>query len=389
MTELTAALAKAFNESTYKCVLSVPVSAGQPFKRMEVTRKGQGYQLERFTKTQAFHENVDRETALERLSEALGAEFRQYNGWDGQWEYAVKVTKKGKVLTTRGRGGAAAPKEELSHNREKNYLLREGTAIPALMDLGIFTKDGKVVNAMYDKYRQINRFVEIIDEAVRELDPNKPLSIIDFGCGKSYLTFILYHYFTALRGLKVTMLGLDLKEDVIARCTETAKRYGYTGLRFQVGDIGRYEPDAAPDIVISLHACDTATDYALYNAIRRGAKMIFSVPCCQHELAAQMESERLSLLTRYGIVKERTASLMTDAIRAALLEHKGYSTQLIEFVPFEHTPKNILIRAVLTNQSRERSLREAEAIMEEFHLKPTLYRLLEGDGEYCQIHLKQ
>lgn len=381
MTELTAALAKAFNENTYKCVLSVPVSAGQSFKRMEITRKGQGYQLERFTKTQAFHENMDRETALERLSEALGAEFRQYSGWDGQWEYAVKVTKKGKVLTTRGRSGGTAPKEEVSHNREKNHLLREGTAIPALMDLGIFTKDGKVVNAMYDKYRQINRFVEIIDEAVRELDPDKPLSIIDFGCGKSYLTFILYHYFTALRGLKVTMLGLDLKEDVIARCAETAKRYGYTGLRFQVGDIGRYEPDAAPDIVISLHACDTATDHALYNAIRWGAKMIFSVPCCQHELAAQMKSERLSLLTRYGIVKERTASLMTDAIRAALLEHKGYSTRLVEFVPFEHTPKNILLRAVLTNQSRERSLREAETVMEEFHLKPTLYRLLEGGGE--------
>ncbi|MEG1943021.1 MAG: SAM-dependent methyltransferase, partial [Angelakisella sp.] len=249
-----------------------------------------------------------------------------------------------------------------------------------LVDKGILTREGKVVQAMYDKWKQINKFIEIIDDAIRDKKPAH-LNIIDFGCGKSYLTFVLYYYLTAVRGISVTMVGLDLKAEVIAKCSEAAARYGYEGLHFELGDISGYHCDFAVDMVITLHACDTATDYALANAVHWNASMIFSVPCCQHELGGQMENHRLEILSRYGIIKERTAALMTDAIRGNLLEACGYRTQLLEFVDLSHTPKNILIRAVrapVSAAQRKKALEEAEHLIEDFRLRPTLYNLL-GD----------
>lgn len=247
------------------------------------------------------------------------------------------------------------------------------------MDLGIFTKDGKVVHSMYDKYRQINRFLELVEDVIKDY-PNKDMHIIDFGCGKSYLTFILYYYLVELKRYRVHMTGLDLKEDVIRKCNETAAKYHYDNLHFELGDINGYQTTEPVDMVISLHACDTATDYALFNAIQWNAGIILSVPCCQHELNNQIYTDELAALTRYGIVRERMSALMTDAIRANLLEYCGYKTQLLEFIDIAHSPKNILIRAVKGKRSKEKqeqAFAEVKQLMKTFHVEPTLYRILQ------------
>jgi len=178
------------------------------------------------------------------------------------------------------------------------------------------------------------------------------VTILDFGCGKSYLTFAMYHYLKELKAYPVRIIGLDLKADVIAHCNELAQKYGYSGLQFLVGDIAQYEGVDAVDMVVTLHACDTATDYALDKAVKWGAKVILSVPCCQHELNQQIENELLQPVLKYGLIKERMAALLTDALRAEILESKGYQVQILEFIDMEHTPKNILIRGV-KNERRQ------------------------------------
>lgn len=332
----------------------------------------EGYQIEKFSRTQAFHMNIG-QADLQGVLLTFMEQFKQLNAWCETMEYDVKVSKKGKLLINRRK--AVHDREVFHNNKKKHYLLEEGKPIAPLVDLGIFTKEGRITAAMYDKYKQINRFLEMVEDVLKNY-PDKELSIIDFGCGKSYLTFVLYYYLTEVKHRRVKMTGLDLKQSVIDRCNETAKRYHYDGLHFELGDIHGYHVNGEPDMVITLHACDTATDYALFNAVKWRANIILSVPCCQHELNSQIETEQFGVLTRYGIVKERTAALMTDAIRGALLECCGYKTQLLEFIDIAHSPKNILIRAVRTEvskQKRQRAYNEVVSLTKEFHLEPTLF----------------
>lgn len=387
---MTEAIETIFQDRILRGVISNPKGPAE-FRKIQFRLLGDRYQLEKFTEKQAFHAHCGEGDMAAEAKILMELGYRQLDAWSESVQYTLKVSKKGKAtLLRRGLAAGSAPKPPQSHNREKRYILKEAMDIPPLVDLGVFTHDGKVIRTMYDKFRQINRFLEMVGDAVGD-DAAETLHIIDFGCGKSYLTFVLYYYFTEIQKRNVQIAGLDLKADVIKNCNAAAKKYGYENLHFEVGDINGYRTDAPVDMVVTLHACDTATDYALYNAIMWNARMILSVPCCQHELNGQIQSEDLGLMTRYGIIKERFAALATDAIRANLLECCGYKTQVLEFVDFAHTPKNLLIRAVKKGGSdaaraivpaavRKRYLGEVERMMEEFHLDPTLYRLLKEAG---------
>ena len=337
------------------------------------------YQFEKYTEKQVFHSNetlVECQDSVVRFME----DFRQCDAFTKKKNYVVKISKKGKVFVS-SKVNTSISSVIKEHNRTKNYLIPDGTFIEPLYDLGIFTKEGKVVSSMYDKYKQINRFIEMIDDAISE--DIKHLNIIDFGCGKSYLTFILYYYLVYIKKISVYMVGLDLKADVIKNCNEVAKKYGYDNLEFKIGDINGYKSDVPIDMVISLHACDTATDYALYNAIKWNAKMIFSVPCCQHEINGQIQSDNFGIFTKYGLLKERMAALMTDQIRANLLESESYKVQVLEFIDMAHSPKNILLRCIksdkISDKRKAKAIGEVEKLMEEFKLEPTLYKLLKDN----------
>ena len=337
------------------------------------------YQFEKYTDKQVFHSNETLDECQKSVIRFM-EDFRQCDAFTKKKNYVVKISKKGKVfVSSKVNTSISAVIKE--HNRTKNYLIPDGTFIEPLYDLGIFTKEGKVVSSMYDKYKQINRFIEMIDDAISE--DIKHLNIIDFGCGKSYLTFILYYYLVYIKKISVYMVGLDLKADVIKNCNEVAKKYGYDNLEFKIGDINGYKSDVPIDMVISLHACDTATDYALYNAIKWNAKMIFSVPCCQHEINGQIQSDNFGIFTKYGLLKERMAALMTDQIRANLLESESYKVQVLEFIDMAHSPKNILLRCIksdkISDKRKAKAIGEVEKLMEEFKLEPTLYKLLKDN----------
>ena len=358
------------------------------------------FQAEEFIGKQAFHKNLTAEEAAAYLEGLMETSFRQLQLEARDKSGSVLVSKKGKVTVkvkkkpvsgnTSGNGASAsgtngsdasdaalqaAWANGLSHNRKKRYILEEGIPVPFLVELGVQTKDGAIVHAKYDKFRQINRFLEFIEDVLPKLDKNKETRIIDFGCGKSYLTFAMYYYLKVLKGYPVRITGLDLKTDVIEHCSQLARKFGYDSLEFLHGDIASYEGTEQVDMVVTLHACDTATDYALEKAVRWNAKVILSVPCCQHEVNKQMKSDLFAPVFRYGIIKERMAALYTDALRAEILEAMGYRVQILEFIDMEHTPKNLLIRAVKQGKKKE-NRKEIEAILEAIHAEPTLYRLL-------------
>nr|MDD6335577.1 SAM-dependent methyltransferase [bacterium] len=383
MTELYDNLRALAAHDVKKMVISKPATPSAPYVKIVIERRADYYQAAQYTHTQVYHINMSPDHLAAYLLETVPGQYLQINAWDPAQEHMLLISKKGKVTCKQRKLAAPIAPVSGQHNRQKRYLLEEGAPIAPLVDMGIFTPEGKIIRAMYDKFKQINRFLEMVDDCLRGYTGNS-LRIIDFGCGKSYLTFVLYHYFTAIKHMDVEMIGLDLKEEVIARCNAAAQAYGYEHLHFELGDINGYRAPFDVDMVVTLHACDTATDHALYNAICWGARFILSVPCCQHEVNAAIHTQSLGLMTRYGIIQERFSALATDALRANLLACCGYKTQLLEFINMAHTPKNLLIRAVKKPAAPIKTphpqLEEALSFMREFHVQPTLYRLLAQSG---------
>lgn len=330
---------------------------------------------------QVFHRNHEKDDVLLKILSYMESDFRQLEAESMDGKLIVLVSKKGKVMVKqqKGKQEKSALRPDMTHNRVKRYILEEGTVVPFLVDLGVQTKEGRIVHARYDKFRQINRYLEFVEDILPTLDNGEPVHIIDFGCGKSYLTFALYYYLHELKGMEVHITGLDLKRDVIDRCNLLADSYGYQNLHFVYGDIGDYEGAQKADMVVTLHACDTATDYAIQKAVDWDAKVVFTVPCCQHEVNGQIENEVLEPVLKYGLLKERMAALITDGIRANLLEEAGYDTQVLEFIDMEHTPKNILIRAVKRQRSKERDKTDTgvASMTKALKVNTTLQRLMQ------------
>lgn len=344
------------------------------------------FQVTRYCGNQVFHENLEKEQLLQVCEEW----FLETDVWFKQLQLetrtklaTVLISKKGKV-TVKEKKKQQVQQEfslDLTHNRKKHYILQEGKPVPFLIDLGVMTKAGKIVRTKYDKFRQINRFLEFIEDVLPYLPKDRELTILDFGCGKSYLTFAMYYYLHELKQYPVRIIGLDLKRDVIAKCNTLSEQYGYDRLNFFEGDIASYEGVEQVDMVVTLHACDTATDHALYKAISWGAQVILSVPCCQHELNQTMKPQGLEPLFRYGIIKERSAALFTDALRAKLLESQGYKAQILEFIEMEHTPKNLLIRAVKQKKKNPAAMEEYTQLTNVLGADLTLGRLLREENE--------
>ena len=344
-----------------------------------VQLKGELYfQCQETRGTKEFHKNLKKEELIEQIMSWMAQDFKQLQLESANGMGTVLVSKKGKV-TVKWKAcmnGTGQTLEALSHNRKKKYILEEGKPVAFLCDLGVMTQEGRIVHAKYDKFRQINRFLEFIEDILPKLPKDREITILDFGCGKSYLTFAMYYYFRELK-------SLDLKEDVIETCNGLAVRYGFEKLKFYQGDIASFTGESKVDMVVTLHACDTATDFALAKAVAWDAEVILSVPCCQHELNRQIQCEELEPVLKYGILRERMAALVTDGLRAELLEHAGYETQILEFIDMEHTPKNLLIRAVKKREAGKDLPDELKKCMEFLHVQPTLASLLtdkEGDG---------
>lgn len=386
MSDLQSLFTDCLNETLIRVILSNPSSKDGVIKicaRPMLKNKSLLFQIEEYTKTQVFHKNLTAGDAGSYLTGKLSsdtssqtASFKNALVETQSFTANVLVSKKGTItIKKKMNASAKQPKISLSHNRKKKYILEEGIPVPFLIDLGVMTQNGNIVNAHYDKFRQINRFLEYIEDILPSLPTGRELRILDFGCGKSYLTFAIYYYLKVLKGYPVRITGLDLKEDVIRHCNELAVKYGYDKLEFLCGDIAYYDGCSQVDMVVTLHACDTATDYALAKSVGWGAKVILSVPCCQHELNKQMKNDLLSPVLHYGILKERMAALMTDGLRAQILEANGYRTQILEFIDMAHTPKNLLIRAVYNGHCADNKAQINE-LLAAFDVNPTLYRLL-------------
>ena len=335
-----------------------------------------GYQVSEFVGRKVLHSNHSAADVKKKIIDYMTEDFKQaqINMTDAA---ATILSSKSKTLTCKyKKAGQLKVQRDLSHNRTKKYIIQEGKPVAFMIDLGVMGQDGKIIRTRYDKFRQINRFLEYIEDILPKLDKERELTIIDFGCGKSYLTFAMYYYLKELKGYNIRIIGLDLKADVIEHCNELRTRYGYDKLDFYVGDIATYKDVDKVDMVVTLHACDTATDYALAKAVKWGAEVILSVPCCQHEANRTIKSDILSPVMDYGILKERMAAIVTDAARAKLLTANGYDTQILEFIDMEHTPKNLLIRAVKSSKEDISAREKTKDMLEALNLELTIDKLI-------------
>lgn len=390
MSDLNKLLEECLNEELLQIIISNPRDKEQGIKvkiRPVMIKEKLYFQASEYVGTKIYHLNYEKDRMAEKIEEMLGGKYRQLQAETQHSLATVLVSKKGKVTISRKRREVTKVITSLSHNRKKEYILEEGRRVGFLVDLGVMTEEGKIVKARYDKFRQINRFLEFVEDILPQLPKDRQVRIIDFGCGKSYLTFAMYYYLKELKGYDIRVTGLDLKEDVISHCSGLRDKYMFDDLEFLQGDIASYEGTDSVDMVVTLHACDTATDYALAKAVKWGVQVILSVPCCQHELNGQIGNELLEPVLKYGILKERIAALVTDGLRGELLERNGYQVQLLEFIDMEHTPKNILIRAVKDDKTAQNGKSEAPeldsyaACRDFFGVSPTLEKLLEpGNG---------
>ena len=377
---------------------------GREYQKIKIrlvnTADGASYQAEMFTKTQVFHQKMSEAELEEFLKNNVGTTFKNCVKRTENEEITLLTNKKGKVTELKKK--LSAPSAPLSNqlkilpaaggdklNHKKNYLLPEGVPVPFLVLLGIMNDEGKVISSRYDKFRQINRFLEFIDDILPEFDDKvksgEPVRIADFGCGKSYLTFAVHYFLTEIRHIPCEIEGLDLKEEVITYCNDMAQKLNLKGLIFHTGNIADYSGAHSPDIVITLHACDTATDYALQYAVERGARAILSVPCCQHQINTQLQMRgkaggatgevppEFEPLLKWGIIREKFSSLVTDALRGEWLEQQGYKVQMLEFIDMEHTPKNILIRAIKKNSSASNSTAIPQ-LLNSLGIKPEIFK---------------
>ena len=389
MKNLREYLEEQINENLIQAVLSAGRNKDgiSKIKIRPIRLKGQiCYQASATEGQKVLHKNYGRTELIEYVEKELAENFRQFQAQGAVTDGVVLVSKKGKMTIKQKHHEQKEKVQIQAHNRVKQYILKEGVPVPFLIDLGVMNEQGKIIHARYDKFRQINRFLEFIEDILPRLSRDREITILDFGCGKSYLTFAMYYYLHVLKEYDIRIIGLDLKSDVIHHCNELSRKYGYDKLEFLVGDIADYEGVREVDMVVTLHACDTATDFALAKAVGWNAKVILSVPCCQHELNGQMQREgagydKLAPILDYGLLKERFAALLTDGLRAKYLEQSGYETQVLEFVDMEHTPKNILLRAVKTNQAKQGSESQVWECRKFLGIDPMLGVLLDKGTE--------
>lgn len=392
--EIRELLESTVNGGLYQIILSNAREKDKAFKvkiRPVMLKNTLLFQETVYRGTKVFHENYQDLEMIPRIGNYLLRDFKQCEIEHTNRKAVILVSKKGK-MTVRKKDAVQDGAEphrtgvSLAHNRAKRYILEEGKTVPFLVDLGVQGSDGRIIRSKYDKYRQINRFLEFIEDILPALRMDREVQIVDFGCGKSYLTFAIYYYLHELMGMDVAITGLDLKQDVIECCNELSHRYGYRKLHFIKGDIAEYGGLTRADMVVTLHACDTATDHALIKAVKWDAKVILSVPCCQHEVNKQISCEELAPILQYGIIKERMSALITDALRADILKAQGYETDLLEFIDMEHTPKNILIRAVKKEGTRiarqQEEFDKISNVIKFLQIEPMMWKLSQNADEY-------
>ena len=393
-----------------KVIFSNSRNKANPILRVNIRPiliKGElNYQGEYHSKNKVLHKNFSAEEFLEESNRLIFEDFKQANIFsiDSVYEVFAGNVNSLKIKKVQNKKAMASKSSEfidsnflnsdeskgferviLDHNKKKNHIIPEGEPCDFLIHLGVMRSDGSVNKSHYNKFRQINRFLEIVDDVVSALPKDRKLTLIDFGCGKAYLTFALYHYLHNKNNYDVEIIGLDLKEDVIEFCNKTAKILNYENLRFQLGDIAKFDEFENVDMVVTLHACDTATDFALIKAVKWGASVILSVPCCQHELFSQISNQENQAILKYGILKERFSSILTDSLRGLKLEEFGYNVTMLEFTSLTHTAKNIMIRAVLDkielanipdgdldNKTSKKAKAEFDNLVTSWNVKPTI-----------------